>query len=901
MTTSHPQAHVADTLLSNGRIATIRTLVVDDRASLLTLFAEASDENIRFRFFSVNRQAGEHYLSHLFAAAPADVVALVAEVDQVVVALGTAEIGPSGAAEVSFLVADAAHGLGLGTLLLEHLAAAARGRGVQRFTADVISDNNVMLKVFRDAGLDVHRRTSSGVTTLEMGTAATARAISAADDRECVAEAQSLLPLLYPGSVAVVGASKDPRGIGRAVLTNIRAGGYTGGLFVVHPTASRIDGVEAFPRLEDIPGHVDLVLIAVPASGVPDVVQSAADAGVSACVILSSGFSELGGIGLLVQRDMVATARRRSMRVVGPNCMGIICNDDTISLNATFATASPPVGGLAFGSQSGGVGIELLGLAAETGLGLATFVSLGNKADVSGNDLLAAWMTDPRVTAAALYLESFGNAPKFARLARKFAERKPLLAVVGGRSSGGKRAGASHTAAAATPNVGIDAMFAQSGVIGCSSITMLTDTARLLTEQPLPAGPRLGVIGNVGGLGVLAADAATAAGLLVPKFSDGLAGQIAAHVAGTVGHSNPVDLGADCRPADFEACLNTLLVSDEVDSVLAVIAVTAVTDSAPMFSALARSAATCPTKPVLLIAIGDPALGFDVAPGATRFRSVEGAADALARAATYSAWLTAPRGSPAVFAPEAARTALEVSKRSLDRCADLGTAWMDVVDVRRMLTSYGIEAPVGRIVQTASAAVAAAEQIGFPVVAKVADSSVVHKTERRLVRTGLRSGEEVRTAITGFLTEMRTDQVRVVLQPDLGTHLEIAVGVIRDPGFGPMVMVAAGGVAVNVMQDQVFLLPPVTELDAARAVRSLRIWPLLDGYRGMERVDVESLEQLIVAVAQLAVDVPAIAELDLNPVIVTARGAMCVDAKIRLVESSSPINAGVPRSLRSLG
>ncbi|MEP6816007.1 MAG: GNAT family N-acetyltransferase [Marmoricola sp.] len=899
MTTRHPHARVAETLLSNGRVATIRSVVDDDRPALSSLFEHASDESIRLRFFTINRGAGEEYVEHLFAGHRAERIVLVAEVDQSLVAVATAELESSQSAEISFLVADSAQHLGLGTLLLEHLAAAARDLGVQRFTAEVLFDNYPMLEVLREAGFDAHRSSLYGVTTLEMSTAATSRALASADARECLSEALSLFPLLHPATVALVGVGREPGGVGRAVLRNIKAGGFTGELFVVHPGVDQIDWTPAYPSLRDIPGHVDLVIVAVPAPGVVEVVTAAAESGVSACVVLSSGFSEMGAGGRAMQQDMAAVARRHSMRLVGPNCFGVISNDPAVSLDATFGRTRPPAGGLAVASQSGGVGIELLDIARETGLGVARFVSLGNKADVSGNDLLAAWMEDPQVTAAALYLESFGNAPKFARFARAFAERKPLLAVVGGRSSGGRRAGASHTAAAASPSVGVDAMFAQAGVIGCSSVTALADTARLLAEQPLPAGPRLAVIGNVGGLGVLAADAAASAGLLVPELSEDLGRDIGEHLSGTVGLSNPIDLGAGSTPEDLDACLTALLASDEIDSILVIVAFTGVTDPESSFAALSRTAAAGrATKPMLFMTLGDPSVADTRVQGVTEFRSVEAAADALAGAVRYSTWLSAPRGEPTSFPHEAAASAQSVVRRTLD-AAEQESAWLGFTDTHELLEPYGIDAPLGRLVQTRTQAVAAAGEIGYPVVAKISDSSVVHKTERRLVRTGLLSSSELEAAISEFEAELGTDRWRVLLQPDLGTHMEIALGVVRDPGFGPLVMVASGGVATDVMEDRVFLLAPVTALDAARAIRSLRIWPLLNGHRGAGPVDVEGLERMIVALARLVVDVPEIVELDLNPVIMTAHRAACVDVKVRVAEVAWRGDAGVPRRLRS--
>jgi len=887
-----------DVLLADGRVATLRPITADDHDAVVALHEQVGDEAIRLRFFSMNRAAGRAYAKHLCAPDSAH-IALIALLGDDLVAVASAEPSEAGTAEISFLVADAAHGVGLGTLLLEHLAAAARDRGIRSFTAEVLADNAPMLHVFTDCGFDVDRRSDQGIVTLHLDTAATTRAVAAADLRECQAEARSLAPLLYPTSVAVVGVRRDGGGVGHAVLDELRQGGFAGDVYVVHPDLARVDGMPTHPDLASIGRPVDLVVVAVPASGVTDVVRAAAAAGARAAVILSSGFGEIGSVGAARQRELVAVARRHSMRLVGPNCLGVMSS--AVRLNATFTHGLPRPGGLAVASQSGGVGIALLDLARESGPGIASFVSLGNKADVSGNDLLAAWLYDDRVTAAALYLESFGNARKFARIARRFATRKPLLAVVGGRSPGGQRAGASHTAAAAVPAVGVDALFSQSGVIGCRSLGELADASRLLTTQPLPAGPRLGIVGNAGGLGVLAADAATADRLVVPELSPELRARISAVVTGAVALSNPLDLGAAAGAEGLLAATNTLLESDDVDAVLVIVAGTRVTDAEGFLSNLVASRTGTAAKPVLLVEMGD----VHVPPGSTgafaRFRSVEDATHALAHAATYAAWLATPGSTPRSEVPDAAGRARLLAASALSAPEAGPDRWLTPGAARELLECYGIGGPRAAIVSGAAQAVAAATEIGFPVVVKAADPAVVHKTDRGLVKVGLHTADDVRRAVEAIGEELGQPDPPVLVQSQVDSGVEVAVGVARDPAFGPLVMVAAGGVATDVWDDRVFLMPPLTDHDAARAVRSLRIWPLLAGFRGSPAVDVDGLEDLVQAVAQLAVDVPEVVEMDLNPVIMAPDGAACVDAKIRLARATAPDDAGVPRSLRTPG
>ncbi len=896
-----------DVLLADGRIATIRPITPEDHDAVLALHEAVGDDNLRLRFFSANRVAARGYAERL-AAADRAAPALAAYVDGRLIAVAGAEDARPGTAEVSFLVADEAHGLGLGTLLLEHLAAAGRDHGIRRFTADVLSENTGMLRVFADCGFDVRRQADREVVSLELDLTVTGRAVAAADAREATAEARSLAPLLYPRSVAVVGVRREGGGIGRAVLDSIRSDGFAGDLYIVHPGAREdaglarrfdddTDGVQVVPSFASLDRPVDLAVVAVPAARVLDVVREAAEAGVRGAVILSSGLGEVGEEGARLQRELVDVARRHSMRLIGPNCLGLLCNDPEVRLNATFSTAAVRRGGVAIASQSGGVGIMLLDLARESGLGVQSFVSLGNKADVSGNDLLCAWIDDGRVEAAALYLESFGNARKFARLARRFAERKPLLAVVGGRSDGGRRAGVSHTAAAAAPAVGVDALFAQAGVIGCPGLEELADTARLVTGQALPAGPRLGIVGNAGGLGVLAADAATANGLVVPHLSPELSERIVHAVDSPAGVSNPIDLGAGAGADGMRSAVTTLLASSEVDAVLLIVAgTTAATPGLCLDDLAARDLDT--DKPLLVVPCG----GVQVprGPGLISFRSVDDAAGALARVTTYAAWRAAatasPRqptvaGGPAVADSDRAR-----SRARLLLGGGPGGGWVGFESARELLSCYGVALP-GTVVAGGSAAVRAADSLGYPVVVKAAAPDVVHKTERGLVRTGLMGSSEVARAVTGFAVELATTRPAVLVQPQAAPGVEVAVGLVRDPGFGPLVMVAAGGVATDVWDDRVFLMPPLTAADATRAVRSLRIWPLLAGFRGSPATDVARLEELVLAVGRLAQDVPEVAELDLNPVIVGTSGLAVVDVKVRLASGAAD-DVGVPRQLR---
>lgn len=885
-----PPSPGVDVLLHDGTIGRLRPVVPSDQTALLQLHDELGDDALRLRFFGISRTAPHRYVEHVLTRVESgSVLALGLWRLGRLLGVATAEV-VGHRAEVAFVVADDQHGNGIATILLEHLAAAARRRGIAAFTADVLVDNSLMLRVMTDAGFEITRRVDGGVVTLEMRTAETARSREAADLRESVAEAASLRPLLRPRSIAVAGVRRDGTGVGAAILEAILDGGFTGDVAVVHPEGTVTTPVPTYRTFADVPGNVDLAVVAVPPEHVPSTVRAAGGAGVGAAVVVTSGFAELGEHGQALQHELTRVARDSGVRVVGPNCLGLLNNQPEVRLDATFAGSMPPTGGLALASQSGGVGIVVLDLARSVNLGVRHFVSLGNKADVSSNDLLAAWYDDPGVTAAALYLESFGNAAKFARVARRFSERKPLLAVVGGRSQGGQRAGLSHTAAAATPGVRVDALFAQSGVIACRDADDLAVTALVLTEQPLPRGRRVAVVGNAGGIGVLAADALDAEGLEVPAFSHQLRLRLAPHLAGTVGTDNPVDAGAAGTPEALGSLVAELAESDEVDVVLVALVRTRTMDWPESVRRVRHAAAARPGTPVVAVLLGGPEPTG--APGLTVLPTMASAVRAIGHAARYAEWRRQP--ASAVAEPDRDRSA-ELRAWAQEGIATHGEGWIGSEDANRLLGRYGLSV-VGRSVQGVGAAVRASVGCGLPVAIKVADPEVVHKTERGLVRVGLTTVEEVEQAARAIVAEVGREDVVMLVQPML-PGVEIAVGIVRDPGLGPLVMVAPGGTATELWHDSRLLLAPVGKADVHRTLRSLRTWPLLAGFRGAPPTDVDALVDLVEAVGALATEVPEVAEMDLNPVVVRAEGVALVDVKVRLALAAGRDDA--PRSLRS--
>ncbi|GAB3978312.1 GNAT family N-acetyltransferase [Plantactinospora veratri] len=881
----------ADALTIDGGIVRIRAVMPQDRDRLTELYRSSSPESLRMRFFAV---AGERTIAAEVdrlcrPASPAEHGAVLAETAGQLAGVASYEVGDGGAgAEFAVFVADGQRGRGIGTLLLEHLRAVAGAAGVTELRGDVLPANAAMLQVAADLTGRAGSRTEDAILAVGLPTEVSEAELGAADARDRVAARASLRPLLAPRSVAVVGAGRTPGGIGHETLRSLLRYGFTGPVHPVNPHATEVCGLPAYPRLSALPEPVELAVVAVPAPAVVDTIRDAAAAGVRAAVVLTSGLGESGAAGREAQRQLVEVARAHGIRLVGPNCIGVVNTDPAVRLAAAFAPVLPPAGGLAVASQSGAVGVALLEQAERVGCGLSTFVSLGNKADVSGNDLIAYWYDDPATRAVALYLESFGNPRRFARLVRGLARRKPVLAVKSGRSRAGVRAGAARTAAVAAPDSTVDALFAQAGVIRLETLGDLMDTARLLTDQPLPTGDRLAVIGNAGGVNVLAADAADGAGLRVGALSPALRERLRGVLPPLAGDDNPLHLGAGASPAALADAARVVAASGEVDSLLLVVAATRANDVPAMLAALAPVLDSAPglTAAVVVLGLADP----PVTVGSRRapvFDLPERAVRAIGRAAWYADWLRQPAGGIPPRVAGAGRG------RELVREA-LGTAagWQPYDRIAEILGSYGIPVVPARRVETVEEAVAAAEGFGYPVTLKAAAPDLVHKSDVGGVALGLGGPEQVRTAYPGVAGPAGP----VLVQPMARGQLELVAGVVHDPQFGSLVMVGLGGVHTDLLGDRSLRLTPVTDLDAGRMWRSLRAAPLLTGYRGTPPVDTAAVEELLCRLGQLAQDLPEVAELDLNPVLVGPDGVAVVDAKLRL----APVGAGSQRILRNL-
>ncbi|MFB9660172.1 GNAT family N-acetyltransferase [Glycomyces mayteni] len=871
-----------DALDADGRIVRIRPIAPGDLAALIAMHQRCTTADLRYRFFGSGRGVlGIEARRLAGLGGTGRGVALAVEDGGEIVAAASFERfrEDPGRAEFGVLVTEEHQHRGLGTLLLEHLALAAGAAGVKELSGQVLGDNYKMLRLARRLVPGTPMPYADGVVDVVLTADLDGAFADEVAARERSAERLSLRPLLDPVSVAVVGASRTGRGVGARILRSIVDGDFTGPVYPVHPDADTLAGLPASASFAELPQPVDLVIVAVPAPAVAGVLHEAGEAEALAAVVVTAGFAETGDAA--AQDALVRIARDHDMRLVGPNCLGVVNTARSVRLQASFAAEPPAAGGLALASQSGAVGIAALAHASRTGLGVHSFVSLGNKADVSGNDLLAYWYDDPATKAVALYLESFGNPRKFARIARAVARRKPVLAVKGGRSEPGRRAGRSHTAAAATSDTAVDALFAQAGVIRCDTLEQLLDTARVLVDQPLPRGRRLGVIGNAGGARLLAADAAADAGLAVPEAA--ARSRLAAAVPDAAAAANPVDLGAAADPGAFAEAIAALGESGEVDALVVVFAATGVSDAEGNLAAIGDALDTLPALPAAAVVMGmaEPptALGARAVPV---FAFPEPAVTALGRAADYAAWRSRPLGSR----PDLPGIDRAGARAVVDRLLEHGDGWQSASDAAAILACYDIQVTQALGVASKGEAVAAARAFGYPVAVKADDPRFVHKTGTGTVHLGLGDAHQVRAAYAEVAARIEGDEnASVTVQPMLDADVELAAGIVHDAQFGSLVMVGLGGTATDIADDKQFRLLPVTDADAAAMWRSLRSRPLLEGYRGSRPVDTDALADLLVRLGRLAEDLPEIAELDLNPVMPVRYGVQAVDVKLRLART----------------
>lgn len=884
-----PRHWEADVLLRDGRTAHIRPIQPEDRALLVEFYSRVSEQSKYYRFFSPMPELSERDLDRFTKVDHRDRVAMILLVAGEMIAVGRYDTIRPGYAEVAFLVEDRHQGRGIGQLLLEHLAQAGRERGVEEFVAEVLPDNQAMIHTFKDAGYLVKSAFEDGVMELVFRIDPTDTALGVMEQREHRAEYASIERFLTPRSVAVIGASRRQDTIGRQLVRNLVLGDFTGRVHVVNPSADAVGGMPAWKTVAEIPGEVDVAIVAVPAEAVQDVVLDCAAKGVHGLVVISSGFAETGEEGRMRQRRLVGLSRSYGLRLIGPNALGVINTDPDVALNASLSSVMPPRGRAGFFCQSGALGSAILEKVQNRGLGLTTFVSAGNRADVSGNDLLQYWEEDDATEVVLLYLESIGNPRKFSRICRRVSRRKPIVAVRSGRSSQGVPMGHAVRKIGA-PAEAVDAMFKQAGIIQVESLEEMFDVAQLLAHQPLPRGRRVAVVGNSDALGLLAADAANSVGLVVNKQDA---------------------LGADATAEDFEDALDAAIDDPDVDAVVAIFipplnVAGAREDVANVLAAVGEQS----DKPIVSTFLGTEGVpellrvpdvaGSSAGRGSVpSYPAVEASVRALAHVVEYAVWLRAPQPTPGDVEANDRDAARHLVNELLMRHPEGRD--LDFDEQHRLLRAYGIDLWDTYAVETLDEATTAGEALGWDVVLKATADHLRDRPDLAHVWRNIADPGEMADAWRS-LNALITDPERAgfVVQRNAPPGVPVTISTMEDPLFGPVLSFGVSGPLTELLGDRSFRIPPLADHDAQDMVREIKASPLLFGYRGSEIVDVAQIERLVRQVSQLQHDLPQVRALQLPLVLAGADGARVLGAHVRVEPVKDPRSDWFVRRLSTM-
>jgi acetyl coenzyme A synthetase (ADP forming)-like protein len=892
---AYPAQYETEILLKDGSKILLRPIKEDDVERWLDFISRLSDRTKYLRFHSVpklGREDAIRFCSVNYDNAFAFVAEVLRDQRRDIIAIGRYyRIPYKPSAEVAFVIEDAYQGKGIGTKLMEWLANVARDNGITTFEASVLAENREMMNVFKDYGFHVTSKREENEYRVTFPIARTKLVTQKEEERERIATVTSLRSLLYPHSVAVIGASREPGTIGQLLFRCIMQNGFSGVVYPINPNAEAIMSVKAYPSVLDIPGDVDMALIAVPAPLVAKVTDECGRKGVRGIVVISDGFKERGGEGVQREQELRDIALGHGMRIVGPNCMGDINTDLATNLNASFSLVYPPPGNVAFLSQSGALGLSILDYANNLNMGISTFVSVGNRADISSNDMLQYWEQDKATKIILLYLESFGNPRKFARIARRVSGVKPIVAVKGGSSTAGSRAASSHTGSLATPQIASDALFHQAGIIRVNALEELFNIAALLSNQPVPRGKRVAIVTNGGGPGIIAADACEHYGLALPELPPEVIEALKSVVKRDITFRNPLDLTAGATEEEFKGVLTILADDKSFDAVLTIFIPPTIVDPKEAEDAMRQVAPLFQRKKKTLLACFMGQRGFKTKLGTTGkfvpcYPFPEEAVSALAKAAEYSDWRERPKGS----IPKIQGLKQERAQKLIDSALTSSPArplWLSAQGIADLLNCYGIRITETVTAKTPAEAAATASRLGFPVAVKLASSTIVHKTDVGGVALGLTSEQEVEEAFADIKTKLaemgrQAEMEGVTVQRMVTGGIEVIVGVTQDPSFGPIIMFGLGGIYAELMKDVAVRLHPLTDVDARELVGSIKMARLFEGFRGAPPSDTQSLEDLLLRLSALVEDIPQIAELDLNPVKVMeqGKGYWVVDARI---------------------
>ncbi|WP_024365799.1 GNAT family N-acetyltransferase [Arthrobacter sp. TB 26] len=887
----YPEYWEADVVLRDGGTAHLRPIHPSDADAVQAFHVGQSQKSIYMRFFAFKSKLSAKELKRFTEVDYKDRVALVITIGGEIMGIGRYDrLDDPEEAEVAFNISDAHQGRGIGSILLEHLAAAARENGIRKFSAEVLPENRKMLMVFSDAGYDVKRHFDDGVVSLEFNIDPTDKSRAVMESREHRAEARSIQELLAPSSVAVIGASRKWGTVGYQLLEHIIEGGFTGPVYAINPEAFELAGMLSFARLSEVPGPVKLAIIAVPYAEVPKVVQECGAAGVKGIVVATAGYVDDGERGLARQRELVRQARANGMRVIGPASLGIMNTNPAVSLNASMAPALARRGGLGLFSQSAAIGVSLYAASSRRRVGISTFLSGGNRADVSGNDMMQFWEDDADTTAVGLYLESIGNPRKFSRLARRLARTKPVIVAKSDAMGLGLPPGHAVRTTQAPPEA-LDAMMRQAGVIRVETIEQLMDVAQIVSSQPLPKGPGIAVFSNSRALGKVVADSAAAQGLGVERIVTDVdldAGMSVALPA--LRHSLQEVLTADTVHAVVVALLPAHgLTVEKIAGVLAECSVAAGKPVVAAFSGL--------LDPSIYVEgmVGDEA-GATVVPC---YSNPGAAVAALGAVVRYAQWLDRDQGlfvEPEGCDPDGTHDELE---RLLDKVGGEQLVRLDPDTAAGLLGRYGIRVVPSVGFETADQAVAAADRLGWPVALKTTDPALRHRLDLGGVRLDIQDADSLRRNVL----EMRKSLERYG-SPSLEVQTMAPVGqactfrAIEDPLLGPVVSFGLAGDAVNLLDDWAHRVPPLSGSDLHDFIRAPRASRKLFGYQGLPAVDARALEDLAARLTRLKDNHPEIALVDFNPVLAGPEGAAILAADVRIANAAQRTDSA-RRAMRS--
>jgi acetyl coenzyme A synthetase (ADP forming)-like protein len=835
-----------------------------------------------FRFFSggVNLRDAARSMADVDYAQRYGLVALR---DGAIVGQGIYIGDGTGDAEVAFAVADRLQGHGLATLLLAHLTQVAVDNDIPVFHAEVMPQNHRMLEVFRESGFPVEVSSEPGAIRVLFPTSFEDEAVRRFADRDRLAAEAALRYFLEPSAIAVIGASRTRTTVGGQLFHNTLESGFEGVAYPVNPNADVVQSVHSYRSVGDLPEDVELAVVVVPATAVVAAARECAARGVRALVVISAGFAEVGPEGAERERELVAVCRAAGMRLIGPNCLGILNTTEGHQFNATFAPGGPPSGNVGFVTQSGALGLALIDLASDRSLGVSSFASIGNRADITANDMLEYWESDEGTDVALLYIESFSDPRRFSRIARRVGRDMPIVAVKSGRSSAGQRATGSHTGALiAASDLTVDALFEQVGVIRTETLAELLDVASLLATQPLPEGNRVGIVTNAGGPGVMCADACEGAGLAVPELPEEVLASLREFLPPEAGLLNPVDMIATASADHYRETIRALAAYEGIDALVVIFIKPLLTRPEDVAGAIQEAVAEMPRRiPVQAVFMSEKDHAAARAVGSMPVHLYpEDAAHALGRVMRHVDW----RRTPAEKPPDLADTDGEQAAALIAETLGSGREWMDIEGASRLLDCYGIPIPRWLTAETPDAAAEAAKRLGGPVALKAQGEGLLHKSDMGAVRIGLAADQVAQAAreMDETVEQAGARRDKFIVQEMVCDGVELLIGVADDATFGPVLACGAGGTRAELLKDVSIRVPPITRADARQMVRSLATFPLLTGFRGAAHADIDAIEDQLLRVSAMVEAHNEIAEMDLNPVVARPEGALAVDYRIRL-------------------